>query len=358
MGPPARVPRPPQPRPGTLRRVLLRAGVFVLTAVAVLGGLELGLRAQQELEERAALARAEVLEPYWAVADPELGYRLDPRFGDHNALGLRDDPVTAKDGRFRVLVLGDSLGYYGDTPADTWVGRLEALLGRERPAARVDVVNACVKGWTTHQELAWLERDGLDLQPDLVVLGFVLNDLHRFLHSFRVRDGHILDLEPYKRVADAEEREGGSLLLRWVRWKLEDSAVLAAEPGREPYSFERSVGLRTAWRDAPWERVGRQLARLVELGRARGFRVAVVAFPVADQYRPEYLARDREYVRSPQRRLAELCAALDLPLLDLYDDLDPHEHLLHDGLHLTAAGRGAAAERVERFLLERGLVGR
>jgi lysophospholipase L1-like esterase len=93
-----------------------------------------------------------------------------------------------------------------------------------------------------------------------------------------------------------------------------------------------------------------------ELGRSKGFRVFLVAFPFGDQYRPDYLARDREYVMKPQRKLAEICARLGIPELDLHPFLDPAADFDADRIHLTASGRSRAAARIAAFLRESELL--
>ena len=93
-----------------------------------------------------------------------------------------------------------------------------------------------------------------------------------------------------------------------------------------------------------------------DLGAQRGFRVFVVVFPFADQLRPDYLARDAAFVRFPQRKLAELGTRLGIPVLDLFDDLDAAQDFDADRIHLTAAGRRRAGERIARFLAEERLV--
>jgi hypothetical protein len=39
------------------------------------------------------------------------------------------------------------------------------------------VINAGMPGYTTYQELEFLKLYGLEMEPDLVVLGFVFNDV-------------------------------------------------------------------------------------------------------------------------------------------------------------------------------------
>jgi hypothetical protein len=97
-----------------------------------------------------------------------------------NALGLRDDALAAPGkppGKGRVLCLGDSfvLGYTVGRD-DLFVDLLERLWQAEgRP---LDVVNGGTEGWSTDQEVVWLERHGLEFQPDLVLLFPYENDLY------------------------------------------------------------------------------------------------------------------------------------------------------------------------------------
>jgi lysophospholipase L1-like esterase len=312
---------------------------------------ELGLR----LIERVRFVRAGEL---WAVHDSELGWRLNPRYGDHNAIGLRDRPLTPKGDRERLLFLGDSLLYYGDGVDDTLVGHLRAELDPRFGLERVDVVNAGVKGYTNWQELRFLERDGLALEPDLVGVGFVLNDCYRMLHQFQVEDGRIVG-QGHGFSAEAVRAEPWLLrtlrkshLLVWLRRRF--SAFEGVPPGG--FSFDHRPDFNAAWRNEPWLAIEAQLGALVALGSTHGFAVFLVAFPFGDQYRADYLARDRDYVLKPQRALAEISGRLGIPYLDLYPLLDAGSDLEQDRIHLSATGRRKAAQEIARFLGEQGLL--
>jgi len=91
--------------------------------------------------------------------------------------GLRgpEIPPTAAPGTLRILLLGDSLTFgYGVAEEQAF----PAVLGRDLATTRsVEVVNAGVPTWNLEQEVAWSERRGLDLSPDVVVLCYYLNDL-------------------------------------------------------------------------------------------------------------------------------------------------------------------------------------
>jgi lysophospholipase L1-like esterase len=333
------------------RGALLAVG----SLVAIFVVLEVGMRITAHLR---LLRQGE----FWAVYDPDLGYRLNPGFGDINAQGLRDHPVPPKSERFRVLVLGDSVAFYGDDVDDTYVGHLRQNLRREPGLADVEVLNAGVKGYTNYQELLYLKRDGVRLEPDLVGVGFVLNDVFRFLQLFRVEDGVIVG-EGY--AFTPEVLEGTSPLYRllrksvflvWLRRRLsalDQSAVLGA--GGD-YSFEHRPDFHTAWLDEPWSDIEAQLREMKQLGEQAGFQVFLVAFPFGDQYREDYLARDREYVLKPQRKLREICTRLEIPFLDLHPLLDGARDLEDDRIHLTAEGRRRVGALVAGFLMERALL--
>jgi len=61
-------------------------------------------------------------------------------------------------------------------------------------------------------------------------------------------------------------------------------------------------------------------------------------------------------VMKPQRKLAEICARLAIPELDLYPALDPAADLEPDRIHLKPAGRAKAAARIAEFLREADLL--
>jgi hypothetical protein len=96
-----------------------------------------------------------------------------------NAQGFRNDKDFSYDkplGVFRVLSLGDSHTEGFDVQQDrTFSAVLERCL-RER-GIPTEVINAGVSGFSTAEELAFLENEGLKYHPDVVVLGFYANDL-------------------------------------------------------------------------------------------------------------------------------------------------------------------------------------
>ena len=82
-----------------------------------------------------------------------------------------DDPLPARSSRFRILCLGDSCTRLsGQNPP------YSVLLEQELGSRRVEVFNASLPGYTSHQGLAWLELQLLDYEFDLVIVYFGWND--------------------------------------------------------------------------------------------------------------------------------------------------------------------------------------
>jgi len=95
-----------------------------------------------------------------------------------NALGFRGPEISLEKppGTTRIIALGDSVtdGFYVDNE-DTYPVQLEGIL-RESGHA-VEVVNAARGGASIDKEMAIFERLCLPLEPDMVILTFVANDI-------------------------------------------------------------------------------------------------------------------------------------------------------------------------------------
>jgi lysophospholipase L1-like esterase len=329
--------------------------------------MEIGLRTVEALRPAGAgegwSADQLVNGEYWAIYDPELGYRQNPRFADMNSDGLRDRPIGPKGDRFRVLLLGDSLAVYGDSIDDTFVGHLRASLARDGTFSRVDVIDGGVKGYTNYQEVTFLQRTGVRFQPDLVGFEFCLNDLFKFLHSFAMDQGRLVPgTYQFSTEAVAQTHENvlislakHSRALMWLNSHVSIARNAAAWAAHGGYAFDYRADVRNAWLDDSWRDIERQLGDAVALGRDRHFPVFVVAFPLAAQYDAAYLAKDRDYVLKPQRTLRDICERLGIAFYDIYPDLTA-KHFVDDGLHLTPEGRRVAGAKIAAFLAKSGLL--
>jgi hypothetical protein len=94
--------------------------------------------------------------------------------------GVREYSERLPDGTTRIVLLGDSFAF-GEEVADheTFASRLEELL------PRVEVLNLGTHGYGHDQMLISLREEGLRYHPDIVIVGFVQDDMERNMLSFR-----------------------------------------------------------------------------------------------------------------------------------------------------------------------------
>lgn len=176
-------------------------GIFVsLVTVTVLGGvLELGARCFLDPVERGNITPIppSIRKP---TSMPGLPYVLRPRgravhrFGTDprdyfdpgasltyrtNSLGIRG-PETSREkssGKFRIVGIGDSFTFgTGVRYQDTFLSVLQKKLNKAARRKTYEVLNMGVMGYNTRHEVLLLKYLGIELNPDLVVLCFFLND--------------------------------------------------------------------------------------------------------------------------------------------------------------------------------------
>jgi lysophospholipase L1-like esterase len=334
-------------RPQRLR-LAFSACVFILLILATLfAATEAGFRIVEAAQLRSIIS--ENSESTWSVYDEDLFYRP------------RNLPAPAPKGTtFRALFLGDSL--IGGPKGDNIVGRVDAVMNHNPSFVKTEWINTGVPGYTNYQELVYLKKYGLAWQPDLVGVVFCLNDVHKFLHNLKVENGKLLPGGFWNASDSADTSKSWllrmarrSLFLRWLHGKTTLAGRTVQMYERHGYDFDYRPDFNTAWQDAEWSMIRDQMAEMVELGKAHSFRVFLVVVPFGEQYRAEYLARDRNYVLKPQRILKDQMAEMGIPYLDLYPALN-FDSFVPDHIHLTSAGKQRAAEQIAKFLSDKTLI--
>lgn len=100
-------------------------------------------------------------------------YAID---GDGLRAPLKDGIEAASSDPFRILLLGDSFTFgIGNNYEETWAHFFEQRMRQQ--GRTVEVINAGVPGYDTRTELLYLEGLLSRLQPDVVVLAFLPNDV-------------------------------------------------------------------------------------------------------------------------------------------------------------------------------------
>ena len=105
-----------------------------------------------------------------------------------NDAGFRNDPFVPKPrDTIRIACVGDSWTFGMNVDQDrTYPARLAAWLATLRPGARYEVENFGVLGYTSFQGRRLLETRVLAMKPDIVAIGFGMNDSE--VAGYRDRD--------------------------------------------------------------------------------------------------------------------------------------------------------------------------
>lgn len=98
-----------------------------------------------------------------------------------NKYGMRDYEysLAKSPGVYRICVLGDSVafGYGLPSAASTFENMLEAKLNNlNRRGIKFEILNFSVTGYNSEQEGIMLEKKVIDFSPDMVLVGFCVND--------------------------------------------------------------------------------------------------------------------------------------------------------------------------------------
>jgi len=296
--------------------------------------------------------------PYLTPRDATLRWRYPPS-GDRNSLGLRNREIEQKaPGVYRILILGDSLVWSGETSSGAlYTDVLERRLNERRLSvdSSFEVINAGIPGYTTWQELEFLKLYGLEMKPDLVILGFAFNDLYYpYVHKPTKKD--VLDGDPGVHLYHFNPNTfPGSLFARsyLAHQIVARGRILWKLIRRQPvFSFEKRGDFYLAWKSYGWTHARELIEEMRALLSKRGISLAIVAFPIRDQMDDRYRRLDESYVLLPQRQLLEISQASSIPLLDLTESLYTHggTALFRDYLHLNGRGNDRVAEEILAFL--------
>jgi hypothetical protein len=314
--------------------------------------------------------------------------------------GLRDrDFVTPKPpGTFRIILLGDSTVFGTDIPLQqTLAKRLEASLVDR--VSTVEVVNAGVIGWSPFNELHWLRTRGHELEPDLVVVGFCMNDVvNPRLHWDSTRavlpaipDEAIpnlkhdrervlpvlVSLSPHRRYASSNPSPLSHLRLysaldsRLRRravldaWnaRLEEQRFAVVDGRRWPVylTLEDTVSIRvlTDPHTPEWAWLRDVYGRLIDECRRSGWRIAVLILPLAYQLEPGYPFLPQQAWREYCERNSVVCVD---PLAELSEH-DAYDIFLGDRMgnardiwHLTPFGHDLTGSVLQEHLDRAGML--
>jgi hypothetical protein len=341
-------------------RALRIAGLVLAMAV-------LGLLALEGVVRLLHLAPPVDPEHSGFAADPHLPFRRQPHSrisgrsitGEfdydyrHNGEGFRDTEhaIAKPPGTFRIVVLGDSFTFGEGVPfEETWARRLERMLSeRAQLPARVEIINLALPRYFPEAERLVLEHLGLRYEPDLVVVGFVPNDVidtHLGIDAVGVDRGWLIS-----RRAERLGRWAPGLYLRSHLARMVLGAIAERLPDdRRPRPDE--IYRAGGFHEPDWLKVEAELDRMRQLALERGARFALVTIPQRRHSASHHTYPDRRLGRWAESHGAIFVATLPAMLAAAGDAPLYYER---DG-HCTSAGHAVIAHTVFTALTEAAAV--
>lgn len=288
-------------------RLLLAVGGVVVALVMV----EIGLRVlgwphfPEPHTETARFAFANVGKtefPFYVNAPGRITFRYDgnPRgyfdersevHHDVNPSGFRGPAVSPDPkGAFRMVFLGDSFTFGEGVRNEDIYPEVTARLLRGKGRA-IDACNLGVGGHNTTQSLDVLKRFGFGLQPDVVILGYNINDAEPPLFEWDPASGQPVR-RPRERDIEAEAAprrppESGihRLRLAQLAWNVKRQRELT----RQTIDYYHSVNDPSG---AGFRESERALREIISLCREREVPCLVVMFPLLYELSDDYPFQD------------------------------------------------------------------
>jgi hypothetical protein len=283
---------------------------------------------------------------------------VDVRTNSHGMRG-RERSLDKPPGVFRIVGLGDSHAFgWGVAESETFYERLEALLTERLAPRRFEVWNLGVPGYNTVQEVrAFLLRaDRLD--PDLVVVNYVHNDmdLPNFLADapdLFATDVSYLRQLVHRRWRALRGRPLRPFLVFGVEQDPRTGRFLFDE--RVPERYRKLVG---------WDRMERAFLRLARYAGERRIPAAVLVN--VDDYRARLAGKTGDARPRDVRSLCDRLARSGLLIIDPQDRIAAYlrEHQLPASAvwlsasdsHTNTLRHGLVAEELFEALSTAGLL--
>lgn len=274
-------------------------------------------------------------------------------FHRFNSLGFRDveHETTKPEGVYRIVGLGDSFTYgAGVEYEDTYLAVLERLLNaREGEHKKVEIIKLGIPGYYPETERLVLEEFGLQFSPDLVVIGFVGNDVYETyvgLDAVKICPHGFLMAREAKMISPLGEwvylhsHVGRLVLSRYIQYRLKQI----------PEFKHDKVNMDNGPHESEWRQIEQEYTKISSLIQEQNAKLLVFQIPQRGPW------HDIDYY--PMRRIYPVVQENGGHSLDLFPAMIERakvEKLYWDiDSHCTAAGYRVIAEQLFQAIQDNG----
>jgi lysophospholipase L1-like esterase len=237
--------------------------------------------------------------------DPKIVFQHRPNFKAHlmgtfvsiNRFGLRDDDTSLEKPHnvYRIITLGDSLTMgWGVHQDQIYPAGLEQILNAAPPKIfphdlRYEVLNLGIGNYNTVQEVSLLRKLGLQFKPDLIILGYFINDAEPMPNP---QSGFLIQ---------------SSYLYAFLASRIK---LLTAE-NLEFLNYYRSLYQED---QAGWNAAKSAMMELVNIGKENNIPVALFIIPELHNLSDSYPFADIH------KKIASYGEQIGLPVIDLFPE--------------------------------------
>ncbi len=311
--------------------------------------------------------------------DDLIGYRnkanFEARWGGivykTNAEGWREEREYQKEkpvNTYRIMVLGDSItfGMTGFKQTEIYPKLLEGLLNSNGRGMHYEVINAAVYGYSNSQEILYLKRYGLEYNPDLVIIGFCVNDLYPSENPFPQTAPPFYNTLSVSQIQNplfqaASDTEAG-------RQSVFDRLYLRALFKRLWYSRkkiekvrQKAVKTKEKLRSTAWKLIDNNLNELSTMAEKNNFKALLLFIP------QHYMNYKENQNAAFITRLKNIAGKNNIPFLNLvpefYNSHDIYNlyrmagtiSKYHDTIHLSKKGHKLTARVLYNYITRKPL---
>ena len=283
-----------------------------------------------------------------------------------NDLGFRDDPFPLrKDAtEIRILWIGDSIVMgWGIKKEERFTDILDAKLKKQNPCIRT--INMAVESYSNYQELLVLQRKGITINPDVVILGFCWNDILKYEHfvDSTGMNRFILqkDSTNNKGVSAALGQLSQSILRQSRFLNLIRNAILDliheiypnSNKAKRSLTFSEYVDwYLSAWKSSQVDSLYSQILTMNKLLTNNNVKFNIVMFPLSIQVDHTSLYDNYlDKIQATQNKFRQFCELHDIHIYDLTPDLiritrKDKRNVFMDVWHYTKAGNEIIADLI------------
>lgn len=260
-----------------------------------------------------------------------------------NSIGIRDFEYSLKKtaGVFRIAVVGDSVafGYGIDDMKDLFSNVMEGELNKRYKNIRFEVLNFGISDTSSHHHLTVIKNKILMFEPDLVLLGYNLNDTRfAFVFTYPI----LLKVLSYSKFTTFVATRSYSLFRRI-------KSILGLLTDEDYFKMVTS-------RYYDKKRISKLKEILEEMKKTLydsniGF--AVIIFPFSNQF-------EKDIDLTPQRVVSELCLSQHINFHDTFKGLQKYDvdtlYLKDDNNHFSATGNEIIGRDIVDYMYDNSLL--